>query len=294
MFPLTYINHDVVIEGFHNIYYFEFDKYHYHAPESHEFWEMVYVDRGRIVANSSGSICILEAGQAIFHRPGEMHSHISDKEVANNLLVVSFSCRSECMELFGGKVFDLGKTSRTLLSLFIREAKNALGSIPNDYNFRGALDFSEALFGSPQLMESHFAEFLIRLLRAENAGLPEAKARTGLTEKSGVVDMITGYLKENVYACISLNDICNRFFLRKSQLSVIFKEHTGKSPMQYFRYMKIEEAKKLLREDNLSVSEITDMLGFSGIHNFSRTFKNETGFSPTGYKKSVLLLQNNE
>ena len=62
--------------------------------------------------------------------------------------------------------------------------------------------------------------------------------------------------------------------------------------MEYFSELKIEEAKKLLREDNLSVSQITFKLNYSSIHNFSRAFKKATGFSPTGYKKSVLPLQN--
>lgn len=293
MFPLTPINYDIKIDGFHNIYYFEFDKYHYHSAESHDFWEMVYVDKGRILTNSSGRIFTLGEGQAVFHRPGELHSHVSDKEVANNLLVISFSCKSEFMDFFGGRIFNLNKTSRTLLSLFISEAGSALGSIPNDYNFRGALEISDFIFGSAQLMEFHFTEFLIKLLREESVCKSAGKERqTRQAGKNTAVDMIVDYLKESVYTNLTLNDICNRFFIRKSQLSVIFREYIGKSPMNYFRYLKIEEAKKLLREDNLSVSEITDLLKFSGIHNFSRAFKNETGFSPTGYKKSVLLLQN--
>ena len=68
----------------------------------------------------------------------------------------------------------------------------------------------------------------------------------------------------------------------------MFREKTGRSPMQYYADLKITEAKKLLREDNLSVSQITDALGYSGIHNFSRAFKKSTGFSPTEYKKSIL------
>ena len=98
------------------------------------------------------------------------------------------------------------------------------------------------------------------------------------------------YLEDNVYSEVTLDDICNTFFVRKSRLSVVFKQHTGKSPMHYFKNLKTEEAKKLLREETLPVSRICEMLGYSGIHNFTRSFKAATGFSPTGYRKSVLLL----
>jgi YesN/AraC family two-component response regulator len=60
--------------------------------------------------------------------------------------------------------------------------------------------------------------------------------------------------------------------------------------MHYFKQLKIEQSKKLLREENLSVSRICEMLGYSGIHNFTRSFKSATGFTPTGYRKSVLLI----
>ena len=291
MFPLTQIKSDIHIEGFNNIYYFEFNKYHHHALEKHEFWEMVYVDKGKIIANVDGKSSTLEEGQAIFHMPGEEHSHTSNGEVANNMLVVSFTCNNKCMEFFKNKTFTLDKTSKTLLSLFIKEAQNALGKIPNNYNFKGPLEFSDEVFGASQLMKFHFVEFLIKLIRG-NAHATSNTIRTRLSDKSDAIDLIISYMKENIYDDINLEKICNRFYLRKSRLSVLFKEFTEKSPMEYFNELKIEEAKKLLREDNLSVSQITFKLNYSSIHNFSRAFKKATGFSPTGYKKSVLPLQN--
>ena len=293
MFPLTKIKTDIYIEGFHNIYYFEFGKYHHHDLESHSFWEMAYIDKGKVIANTPNKTFLLEEGQAIFHGPGEKHSHTSNREVANNMLVVSFTCNDECMEFFKNKTFTLDKASKMLLSLFIEEAQNALGKIPNDYNFKGSLDFSNATFGSCQLMKFHFVEFLIKLVRG-NAHAASHSIKNRLSAKSGAIDLIVSYMNENIYNDINLEKLCNRFYLRKSRLSVLFKELTGKSPMEYFTELKIEEAKKLLREDNLSVSQITFKLNYSSIHNFSRAFKKATGFSPSGYKKSVVPLQNSD
>ncbi len=293
MFSLKQVKTDIYLEGFNNIYYFEFGKYHSHPPESHNFWEMVYVDKGKIVAVTDGISCDLEEGQAIFHKPGELHAHISNREVANNMLVVSFTCNSECMHFFEDKTFTLDKTSKTLLSLFMQEAKNALGTITNDYNDKSDLDFSNEKFGSAQLMKFHFVELLVKLIRTGDALSAKSHIEAGRPiAKNTLIELIISYLERNVYNNVTLNDICEKFFLRKSQLSVIFKEYTGKSPIQYYADLKIEEAKKLLREDSLSVSEITDSLNYSGIHSFSRAFKTATGFSPTGYKKSITLLQN--
>lgn len=295
MFSLTHIKDGINLEGFHNIYYFEFGKYHSHPTERHDFWEMVYVDKGEIIAIGEGRKCNLREGQAIFHKPGELHAHLSNREIANNMLVVSFSCNSDCMSFFEDKTFTLDKTAKTLLSLFMQEAKNALGKIANNYHDKGDLDFSKEKFASSQLMSFHFMELLIKLIRKGDT-LPDKKSdsESRPVTNNTLSELIISYLKKNIYNKITLNDICDIFFIRKSQLSIIFKEYTGKSPMQYYSQLKIEEAKKLLREDSLSVSQITDKLNYTNIHGFSRAFKASTGFSPTGYKKSITFLQDSK
>ena len=95
------------IEKFNSIYYFEFGKDFTHTPESHNFWEMVYVDNGRINAISDGKGFMLEQGQVIFHEPMEVHAHISDKHVANNMMVISFTTQSENMDFFKNKNLPL-------------------------------------------------------------------------------------------------------------------------------------------------------------------------------------------
>ena len=197
------------------------------------------------------------------------------------------------MSFFENKTFSLDKTSKTLLSLLIQESKNAMGKISGDYYDNSPLDFSRETFGSSQLMKYHFTEFLIKLIRNGNE-LSDSFAtvtRKRSDDKNNLINLIVVYLQNNIYSKITLNDICDNFFIKKSHLSVLFKEYTGKSPIQYFSDLKIEEAKNLLRDDILSISEITDKLGFSSIHNFSRAFKSSTGFSPTGYKKSIIFLQ---
>ena len=293
MFPLAKSNDVIELEGFHNIYYFEFGKDHRHPPEEHSFWEMVYVDKGKILANTNGNICTLEEGQAIFHSPGQVHAHISDTKVANNMLVVSFSCKSKCMDFFSGKIFTLGKTEKMLLSLFTTEAKSSLGEIPGDFHNIKPLSFDDGNFGSSQLMKNHFTELLIKLYREYSSICDSAQdyENARFSESNEFLDKIIQYLKDNIYGDVTLDDICTHFFIRKSRLSVIFKQYTGKSPIHYFKYLKIEKAKQLLREESLSVSQICDILGYSGIHNFTRSFKTSTGFSPTGYRKSILMLQ---
>ncbi len=290
MFETQPVKTDIKIDGFNSIYYFEFSKNFFHDPEQHDFWEMVYVDSGNINAITNGVGCTLTQGQVIFHEPKEVHAHVSDRHVANNMLVVSFACKSEIMQYFKGKIFTLDKTSKMLLSLFLEEAKNALGEVSGNYNNRKALSFKDDVFGSSQLLECHFTEFLIKLVR--HGGATSARVKQNEISReiatNSIYEMATEYMKKNIYSSITLKELCNHFLLGKTMLCKLFRESSGQSPMEYYLILKISEAKKLLREKKYSVSEISDMLGYSSIHTFSRAFKKAEGLSPTAYLKKIL------
>ena len=277
------------IKGFNSIYYFEFGKDFTHAPEKHNFWEMVYVDSGSVMAITDGNSCNLEQGQIIFHEPNEIHAHISDSKVPNNMLVISFTCQSKDMKFFSNKIFTADKTTKTLLSLFINGTKNALGTIPGDYNNKSDLDFSSSKFGSTQLMACYFTELLINLVRANidfDNKISSSEQSRAIAQNS-MCELIESFMKDNIYADLRLSDICSHFILGKSQLSHIFKTNNGKSVMAHYNDLKIAEAKRLLRSGKYSVGEISDLLKFSCIHNFSRAFKKSVGVSPTDYKKRI-------
>ncbi len=290
MFEVQCVNEDIRIEGFNSIYYFEFSKDFNHEPEQHNFWEMVYVDSGSVNAITNGVGCTLSQGQVIFHEPMEPHAHVSDSHVANSMLVVSFTTHSPVMQTFSGKTFTLDKTSKLLLSLFLEEAKNALGKVPGDYTDRKNLSFSTDVFGSSQLLNCHFTEFLIKLVRSGSSittKVTPSKQSRDIANNS-ICELICEYMKKNLYTNLTLKELCSIFLLGKTQICKIFHECTSKSPMEYYTSLKIHEAKKLLREKQYSVSQISDMMGYSSIHTFSRAFKTNTGLSPMAYIKSIL------
>ena len=105
--------------------------------------------------------------------------------------------------------------------------------------------------------------------------------------ESSIMQLITAYLKENLYTPLTISDICAKFFMGKSQLCKLFGEHAGEGPIEYFSKLKTAEAKRLLLTGEYSVTTVSDMLGYSSIHNFSRAFKKAVGISPTEYKKKL-------
>ena len=65
----------------------------------------------------------------------------------------------------------------------------------------------------------------------------------------------------------------------------VFNKIYNTSPIKYLIKIRINKAKELLRADFISISDIAALTGFSSVYTFSKTFKKETGVSPTEYKK---------
>ena len=283
------ISREIVIDGFNSIYYFEFGKEFSHPIEKHEFWELTYVDSGEMYAITEGVGYMMTQGQVIFNAPGELHAHISNRRVPNNMLVIAFTSNSPAMEFFNKKIFTLGKTEKTLLSLFMKEASLAIGTLPQDYEDKNPVDFSSAPFGSVQLLECYLTELLLQLCRQgdESFTAVESTVKTRELGHSSIIELIIGYMEKNICKNIGLNDVCREFYMGKSHLCKLFADYVGESPMEYFAKLKIKESKKLLRQE-MSIGDIAETLGYSSIHSFSRAFKSAVGFSPSEYRKTVV------
>ncbi len=290
-FELIPIQPEIEITGFHSVYYFEFDKTFYHPSEKHDFWEMVYVDDGYINAIVDDVGMELSKGHVIFHSPMEPHCHFANRRDSSNLVVIAFACDSSLMSFFTRKIFSLEKSSLKILSLFLKESQNALGTISGDYYNKSPLDFSHAIPGSVQLMQCYLVEFLFSLMRSDDksvTAMQNTKVSRSIAESS-LVNSIESYIVNNFEKTPSLTVICEHFSLSRTYLCRIFKDGTGKSPIDYWIDVKIKKAKKLIREGNYNITQISDSLGYSSIHHFTRMFKRYTGLSPTAYRTSVKL-----
>jgi transcriptional regulator GlxA family with amidase domain len=66
-----------------------------------------------------------------------------------------------------------------------------------------------------------------------------------------------------------------------------FKRATGVSPGRYLQQLRLEHARELLRDSNLSVTEIAAKVGYQDVAYFSTLFRLHMSLSPTAYRKSV-------
>lgn len=91
------------------------------------------------------------------------------------------------------------------------------------------------------------------------------------------------HISSNYQQKIDLETVADISSMHPSAFCRFFKEKTGKSLLEYVNYMRISYACKLILEHRLSVAQICYEAGFNNLSNFNRSFKKQTGFTPTEY-----------
>lgn len=290
-YQMTLIKNEITVKHIITVHYFEYSKNYIFEGESHDFWEILYVDKGEIIVMADDIQYSLTQGEMIFYKPNQWHNVIANGKVAPNLVVIAFDCRSRAMSTFDDKVLTIDDKVKNHLSNIVSEAKKAYSSDLSDPNLKALKKRRQPGFASEQLIRMHLELMLIEMIRDMEQYSSVAKITSNIREyaQEEKLSIIINLLKENVHERLTLNDICNKTLLSKTSLLKIFKEGMGISVMEYFKQLKIDEAKTLIREGNHNFTEIADILGYSSIHYFSRTFKNVTNMTLTEYASSVKM-----
>lgn len=99
--------------------------------------------------------------------------------------------------------------------------------------------------------------------------------------------MIT-YIKSNYYRKLLVEDICKSTGLHADYAGKIFCQSTGMTIINYLNTYRIEKARLLLMDADLSITDIAEMVGFQSIFYFSKIAKRVTGKSPSQLRKQLM------
>ena len=102
------------------------------------------------------------------------------------------------------------------------------------------------------------------------------------------------YIHSHYTSDLNIPDLAAMEFLSSSRYSVLFNRIMHISPYQYIINLRLKIACEMLRDSNLSVTQIAELSGFQNCFFFSKIFKKHIGISPLQYRKNILLLQENE
>ncbi len=103
---------------------------------------------------------------------------------------------------------------------------------------------------------------------------------------SKLLMQVTNYVQHNLSRPVDVDDLAKTLFISRTHLASRFKQETGMTLTDFILGEKVEEAKRLLRYSDKSLTLIADYLGFSSQSHFTRIFKKYSGKTPREYREN--------
>jgi len=187
---------------------------------------------------------------------------------------------------------NISELERNLLAQIIIEARQGFSTPLNDPYLKAMTKSATPPFACEQLIKIYLEQMLISLIRRETLPLGAQLPVKSIKQKSDIelFNRIVSYLQMHIYSKLSIEQICRDNLVGRSQLQRLFTSQTNSGIIEYFSMLKIEQAKKLIREQKLNFTQIADSLGYTSIHYFSRQFKKIAGMTPSEYVYSIKII----
>ncbi len=131
-------------------------------------------------------------------------------------------------------------------------------------------------------------EALCIMLRQQLRHLCAAKDRAeqgegGLTPRQ--LRLAVSYIEDRLDREISIADMADNLGMSPFHFIRMFKKSAGVPPHKFYVARRIDRAKDLLRQPHLSISEVAEMSGFSGVSQLTRTFRKFVGTNPSSFRR---------
>ena len=246
----------------------------YNLEHSHKSCELIYLLKGRESLVYDGRRYEAAENDVLLIDADINHQEFASSDTVREAIVVTFD-RFRFPDLPENHLIEKGVSPvvrleaddpiADLFQVLLEESRNE--------NYMGYSMVSAAL-----------KMILVRILRKVGKG--EKGRTTSFMECEKVKD----YIDENYGTKITLDDLADIAYISKGHLSHQFKIAVGEAPIRYLINKRIEVAKDLLINSDLSIADIAYKVGYDNQTYFSQFFDKEVGMSPTAYRKKQRLI----
>lgn len=254
---------------------------------THDFVELVYIMEGSSVQKIDGMEFKASKGDMLFINYNQVHYYIAETDLAYVDILLTPSFMSE--ELLNVEnIFEIFSIS--LFKEFVNPTEENIQLV----HFEGAdaievdtiikdmvNEFNGKKTGYISILSGYMRVLFSKLLRRLKGNDEESRYMTNITPD------IMEYIDKHCYEKISLSQIAQKCFYTPSYFSHAFKKYCGQSLSEYVKKKRVKYAIELLDNTDLTVTQISEMVGYNDKTFFYKVFKEAIGKSPAEYRNSA-------
>lgn len=253
----------------------------------HVFFEIAYVYSGQCTQNIGRERVNFSAGDFIFIAPGIYHTMevFDDGSIVLNILIRKGTFHQMFLPLAKG---------RDIQSQFFREGLYNSHRIEYlAYHTGGSMkDFIRRIYDehltndeySDQIQIGMLITMTAEVMRNFQGSMTCSYSDGDIQDKTGFA--VVGYMQEN-NGTLNMTDIARHFGFSESQCSRLIRRTTGMNFSEWRRILRIRRAENMLRNTNMTVSEISLALGYENTETFIRLFKKVLHITPGRYREEI-------
>ncbi|MCQ2353983.1 MAG: AraC family transcriptional regulator [Clostridia bacterium] len=246
------------------------------SPHLHYHIEFVCMIEGNTEAFADADEYTVHAGDLFISFPNQVHRFVSSGPEKYRIFIVSPELTPEFHRIF---------TSGVPRSAVIRGA----AADPEINAITAALtDYSGNLKPVNDTLSDPYRNAVIRgyLLALFGRLLPMIDISTPKTEDSRALREVVGYCSEHYAEDLSLDMLENELHLSKYYISHLFSEKLGIRFNDYVNSLRVSHACRLLRREDMQITEVAASVGFNTLRTFNRAFARFRGMSPSEFRRS--------
>jgi two-component system, response regulator YesN len=206
-----------------------------------------------------------------------------EKRITNSIENVDFAAFKNNLQI----VLEGSESSSVLsFSFAANQVLFLLGSLAKKYDVE-TKDIQNTLWNCQQNIWNLNSQHKVKEYLLQLAALIIEKVRLARFSNRKLIDSIRHYLDQHYASEISLTTLSTLFHINSTHLSETFKNHVGQNFSDYLVNLRMEKAKQLLKDNQLKIIDVANLVGFSNSGYFSTVFKKHFGQTPVEFRNSI-------
>lgn len=220
---------------------------------------------------------VIKKGDISFRRPGQTVYSIGDYDCY--ILTLDFSCKKDSEKYSRNEISEIQPVCCDSIVSYIPD--KIASSVANEYvklfeDLSGQVDFESAY-------SKAIARHILYLINIDTIKMQSAEQM----QTQSAEDTVYKYINENFTNKITLKGLSDCVHLDTAYLSRIFKRKFKMSPIEYVISRRLDYARSLVVNTDLSAAQIAECCGYNNVSFFISAYKKEYGYTPYRHRKYI-------